>query len=1581
MKKLTALILVLPMLFSILAVPMGALAQERDNNISFSELLAVSSGDETTNPPEDGSGAISLDGKVWFKLNGNARMFVKSTDEAYTQRTTYKDYLPGVDFAGTPYFDNTYTPTGDFDAIQAGVALPSYGGAMFVYNLDANVGKISAYTLPNFVTDADGNICWEIDGVKYLIRPEENVIKNLAQKIKTDNLTDADMIERYQSLNTVGVIDVPDGRYESVGILVGAIKGQVKYVSIALYYEGETEPVIFNGEDMKISIDSVLDYTKGTLYMQNFTNANNSNNGGAHGFVPKTVEADSSKVLTKIEVKDAGTSKQAWPIYVISAWGIEAEELSPLDSLVEELTALTLAGITNDAQYLAVSGKIAEIDAYIAESSEVLTTEQKAVYDEAKALLKEYEDLKEQESQITDLNQKTYTYVDMESMKNLDVFAPYADITNYARFNKSVSGTTTLGFGTTTIKHTPEGGEETEIEILDWLPPFTYEQKNITGEEDFYKKGLVLEPTDIGKKLAAYIYVADPLMSDVKEATGYKYNANASSTAAMVYAGTLSRIQKTIAFTTDHIKERIVENGKKYAVIENYGIKHKIGPFASEFSPNAVYTSVTNAKTLPINEEGTSIEVLMATPNINTANSTTAKLAMGEIPQAAIQKFTVEYEDGTTDVKYPIFVNTAKTGAAKALERIIVYAEKKTDGSEWTTADFYGDNKKTFKYLTAANQAEHNVDVANVRPSEVVKFENDQFIMQDTAAISTIVGARQDTNGNLHNDRASLISIPLEKGKKVTGLEFVKYYEYSESTKPESLIMAGGVSSTGATRVAMIPVTIEGANEAYDYFVYIGGGTGYAFMLGASVAGYSLNEKIEMLEERMLNVSSETESIAIDTDIAELIENTIVEKSDFDPEVLAIYEVKKKEFAGQAEEEERLESLKNRKYTYLEYPKDRDVFVTYQDLVDFGRFNTAAVTGSSTAKINEKYTYAEGIELFRYLPHITSTGAAVTGQENYYFKGFQNSANNNLPAVGERGYVATSSYAYLSDSFFVPDGTEVTGMRVSSSGTTTSKHYYEGTVERIEGKRTITAPTIVKPIDEDGYVIVKNGNVLSKVGPVSQTEIKPNAARFGNSKGTIISNVDTKGTSLDLLVTATSVNIAGGYTRKKTADDPTKNYLAVEADPTAALQEVIITYADGTVETKKVLITATAAASATDSAYRSLVFAPKYKDGAEIVYDEKSFYIDSENFDFKAITKDNVTSIGVSSVKDINAKTVKFANENIIYSDIGHLATLVNNRQDTTNANYGDYTNYISVPLQNKEVKEVVEDPDKEISLEDARLIKKSYKLGDLVEKEETPKDFGRIAAQTAKQVVMQRLRDLEKNRMIAEITEKEDELVTGIVRRIEGKNVFVEIGSNNLEALLSEQDQIKGEKYYINSKIKVYVKKIKEDAKSPVVQVSRANTGFVKKLFELEVPEIQNGEVEIKGISREAGLRTKIAVYAQNENIDAVGACVGNRGMRIASIVEELRGEKIDIVKYSEVPEEYIAAALSPAQVISVSMTGERACRVIVDEDQLSLAIGKEGQNARLAAKLTGWKIDIKSQSQAEAEAKNAQAEEKTEE
>ena len=279
-----------------------------------------------------------------------------------------------------------------------------------------------------------------------------------------------------------------------------------------------------------------------------------------------------------------------------------------------------------------------------------------------------------------------------------------------------------------------------------------------------------------------------------------------------------------------------------------------------------------------------------------------------------------------------------------------------------------------------------------------------------------------------------------------------------------------------------------------------------------------------------------------------------------------------------------------------------------------------------------------------------------------------------------------------------------------------------------------------------------------------------------------------------------------------------------------------------------------------------------------------------------------------------------------------------------------------------KTVVENVEDEDKEISLEDARKIKKSYNIGDTVVNEESTKEFGRIAAQTAKQVVMQKLREIERSIAVSELSEKEDELLTTVVKRIDNGTVYVSIAGSHTEGVMLESDQIPGEKFRVGDRVKVYVKKIRESFKGTQIQVSRSNAEFVKKLFELEVPEIASGDVIIKDIARDPGNRTKISVYSNKPNGDALGACVGNRGVRINQIVSEINGEKIDLVLYSDDPLEYIARALSPAKVLSVETNESlKVSRVIVPKDKLSLAIGKNGQNVRLAARLTGWKIDVK--------------------
>ncbi len=283
-----------------------------------------------------------------------------------------------------------------------------------------------------------------------------------------------------------------------------------------------------------------------------------------------------------------------------------------------------------------------------------------------------------------------------------------------------------------------------------------------------------------------------------------------------------------------------------------------------------------------------------------------------------------------------------------------------------------------------------------------------------------------------------------------------------------------------------------------------------------------------------------------------------------------------------------------------------------------------------------------------------------------------------------------------------------------------------------------------------------------------------------------------------------------------------------------------------------------------------------------------------------------------------------------------------------------------------KDVVDLVEDPDKQISLEDARLLKKSYKVGDKYEEEFSTKDFGRIAAQTFKQVVMQKVRVAERNNTISEFEEKENEIQAAIVRKIDGGNVYVELSGGALEGVMLPQDQLSTETYNLGDKITVYVKRVRQVGKMTQILVSRTAVGLVKRFFENEVPEIKQGVVVIKGVSRDAGQRTKIAVYSSDSNIDASGACIGNKGARVNAVIENLGGEKIDIVLWSENPLEYIANALAPAKVLKVYEIGENAARVIVPDDKLSLAIGKDGQNARLAAKLTGWKIDVKSESKA---------------
>ncbi|MBR2861492.1 MAG: transcription termination/antitermination protein NusA [Clostridia bacterium] len=308
--------------------------------------------------------------------------------------------------------------------------------------------------------------------------------------------------------------------------------------------------------------------------------------------------------------------------------------------------------------------------------------------------------------------------------------------------------------------------------------------------------------------------------------------------------------------------------------------------------------------------------------------------------------------------------------------------------------------------------------------------------------------------------------------------------------------------------------------------------------------------------------------------------------------------------------------------------------------------------------------------------------------------------------------------------------------------------------------------------------------------------------------------------------------------------------------------------------------------------------------------------------------------------------------------EFGDAATIVAKMDRET----GDVRCYIV-----KTVVEDVYDNLLEISLEDAREINPDAQLDETVEVEDTPEDYGRIGAQTARQVITQRLREAEKGRMYSEYADKAGELLTGVIQREENGYVYVNLGT--LEGVIPPKEQILGEQYIPGERIKVYVSEVKKVQYGSTITVSRTHTQFIKRLFELEVPEIADGTVVIKSISRDAGSRTKIAVYSEDANVDPLGACVGPKGSRVANIVNEINGEKIDIIKWSDDPVTYIANALSPSKVLLVridELEPKKKATVVVPDDQLSLAIGKRGQNAMLCAKLTGWNIDIKSESQA---------------
>lgn len=341
------------------------------------------------------------------------------------------------------------------------------------------------------------------------------------------------------------------------------------------------------------------------------------------------------------------------------------------------------------------------------------------------------------------------------------------------------------------------------------------------------------------------------------------------------------------------------------------------------------------------------------------------------------------------------------------------------------------------------------------------------------------------------------------------------------------------------------------------------------------------------------------------------------------------------------------------------------------------------------------------------------------------------------------------------------------------------------------------------------------------------------------------------------------------------------------------------------------------------------------------------------NTDFLSALKDLEKEKGISA--DVLVETIEAA---LISAYKKNFGTAQNVRAEIDRA-----TGEINIYFR-KEVVEEVMDENNEISLEEARAMDEDFELGDLFESEVTPRSFGRIAAQTAKQVVLQRIKEAERSVLYDEYIDREGDIISGVIVRIENGNIFIEIGRN--EGILPQNEQIPGEHYAVGDRIKVYISEVRKTTRGAGIVLSRTNVGLLRRLLELEVPEIYEGTVELKNCVREAGAKAKIAVYSNDSSVDAVGACVGARGARVQQLTNELSGEKMEVIQYSENPQEFIASAMSPAKVVNVLIDEkEKFARVVVPDHQLSLAIGKEGQNARLAVRLTGWKIDIKSETQ----------------
>ena len=843
MKKIIALVLMLSMLFSLFAVPMGALAQENDNNFTISQLLAVSSEDETTE---------SEDSRVWFDLEGNSELFMlydTNAESAYSTRTSRKDFTPGVDFGGY-----LMEPTGDKEADYNTIASNTNNNmGCLTYTLNATVTE-PKYTSPaNLTKDANNNVWWEIEGVSYKVDVDSKVIKLYpgvdtslisASTTLTQDKKD-ELIADYASLSEM-TIDVENQKYSKIGLLAGIVCGQNKNIKVTLVYEDAEETKTVNIKAPVV--DKNKSYKDGQMYLIKMNDTSNAlRTMGQTVFAPYEIEPISTKVLDKIILKpESYTATPKRPIFTISAWGEKAKDLTALEKLVAELNDLNTAGVENIAQLSALESKIAEIDTYLTENSAELTAEQKVVYDQAKNLAKEKEDLK--------LTERKYEYLNFA--KDRDVFVTYQDLIDYGRFNTAAikDGSSISRINE---KYTAEDGNE----YFRWLPHETSKGVKVTGQEDYYFRGFQNSANNnipaVGSRgnvsTSTYAYLADSFFEENGTAlNGERVQASTSHTPTDYLNGTIKREEKGNgkAITAPDYVQKIDENG--YAIIKNGETQHKIGPVSkTEIKPNALRLGNSDGTEIAnINTKGTSLDLLITSTTINTAGYTTSKLGTGTLPTAALQEVVVKYKDGTYDNKKVLVVNNASTSASNTAYRSIVYAPAKDDNDniiEYNNKSFYLEaDKYEFNMLKAATVESVTGLTIDKINKDTVKFDNEDIIYSTAGTVASMVLNRMDTANSNYGAYSSYASIPLEN-KDVESISF-PYNVNSAVQESSAIVVATG---TGEDSIALLPVEIKEASKDYVYFVYCGRVAADSYLMGATIMDLSAKEKIDNAKAAM----------------------------------------------------------------------------------------------------------------------------------------------------------------------------------------------------------------------------------------------------------------------------------------------------------------------------------------------------------------------------------------------------------------------------------------------------------------------------------------------------------------------------------------------------------------------------------------------------------------------------------------------------------------------------------------------------------------------------------------------------------